>query len=735
LGRARSSIDDCWRRWIGALLGRWGKPLRLKPRRAEVIDAPAPNLHPEDDATVTAAILLLASEERRWLNAGPYAAELLRLEGLNSVRVVAPGQATEADLDGAERIIVAAEPLRPETAQRLLAYVEAGGNLTAFLPDPEFAKLFGFEVTFRSLLGGLLRIERPGFTEEALQFHGPLRLFGAPEGAEVVAWVVDPSPLTPLPETERGGTNSGSVDSPSPLRGGGRGEGSTTTDQRSLPAILRLRRGAGTATFFLYDLPLSVLLTRQGDPMRVHLHAGGAWHGHRAADLFVDHLDLDRAHLPQADIQCHLLRELLSDANAECGMRNAELGMGAPSSIPPSAFRIPHSGPPLPFLWYFPDLAPSALLLTSDDDWSTREQFEALRDAAREHGAGITFYLVPGPPDAGHESIVTPEYKAELEAEGHTFSLHPVHQPPYDLTWRETVARQRAWYRERYGEEPGPSVRNHCVTWSGYAQAARWMQEAGFRYDTNHFSVPPGTREYQCGGGLPARVADLDGEVLAIYEAPAQFSDETTLAAGKMAFSLNLSDDEGVALIGARLRESVEGLHSMLCVNAHPISFATYSGPMWRRVFAEANRLGVPILALERFMAFWEARAGIEIPASERTETGWRWTVRVPASPSDGARPHPPTPSPNAGRGGDLQSNALPSPRIGRGAGGEGGSSTAPLQQTLLIPSPGGPFRVALDGRSCLVRAWRAFGRTYTAVSLDLEPGEHTVVVDAPPNA
>jgi hypothetical protein len=624
---------------------------------------------------VTTAILLLASQERRWLNAGPYAAELLRLEGLNSVRVVEPGEVTEDDLRAAERVLVAAEPLRPETAARLLAYVEAGGHLTAFLPDPEFAKLFGFEVTFRSLLGGLLRIERPGFTEEPLQFHGPLRLLGVPEGAEVVAWVVDQRP--------------------------------TTNDQRPIPAILRVHRGAGTATFFLYDLPLSVLLTRQGDPMRVHLHAGGAWHGHRAADLFVDHLDLERAHLPQADIQCHLLRELLTDDQRPT--TNDQRPEGRAASSPPhggrlgAADKVAPTDPspalvvgrwslvesaPLPFLWFFPDLAPSVLLLTSDDDWSTREQFEALRQAAREHGAGITFYLVPGPPDARRESIVTPEYKAELEAEGHTFSLHPVHQPPYDLTWRETVARQQAWYRERFGEEPGPSVRNHCVTWSGYVQAARWMQEAGFRYDTNQFSVPPGTREYQCGGALPARVADLDGEVLAIYEAPAQFSDETTLAAGGMAFSLNLSEDEGVALIAARLRENAEAHHSMLCVNAHPVSFATYSGPMWRRVFAEANRLGVPILALERFMAFWEARAAIEVSAAERTEIGWRWRVRMPGS----------VPVPSG-------------------------------LQTLLIPAPSTAC-VTLDDRPCPVRPWRAFGRDYLAVSLDLSPGEHAVVVD-----
>jgi hydroxymethylbilane synthase len=41
------------------------------------------------------------------------------------------------------------------------------------------------------------------------------------------------------------------------------------------------------------------------------------------------------------------------------------------------------------------------------------------------------------------------------------------------------------------------------------------------------------------------------------------------------------------------------------------------------------------------------------------------------------ARPHSPAPSPNSGRGGASSTIGLPSPRIGRGAGGEGGSTTA----------------------------------------------------------
>jgi peptidoglycan/xylan/chitin deacetylase (PgdA/CDA1 family) len=564
---------------------------------------------------MTTAVLLLASEERRWLNAGLYAEELLRLEGINSVRVLDPARLTEADLASGPRVVLAAEPLRGETAERLRAYVERGGHLTAFLPDPELAALFGFTVTFRSLLGGTLRIRQAGFTDEPLQFHGPLRLLTPPEGAERIAHVVEPEPH---------------------------------------PAIVRLRLGAGSATFFLYDLPLSVMLTRQGDPMRAHLHTAGVWHGHRAADLFVGHLDRRRAHLPQADLQCHLLRALLAEG--------------------PDA--------PLPFLWYFPGGVPTVCLLTSDDDWSTREQFEALRDAAREHRARITFYLVPGTPS---ETTVTPEYKAALEAEGHTVSLHPVHEPPYDLTWAETVDRQRAWYRERFGAPPGPSVRNHCVTWSGYVHGARLMKEAGFRYDANAVSVPPAGEQYQAGAGLPACYVDLDGELLAIYQVPAQFSDETTLGDPGVPFSLNLTEDEGVRMITARLQENVTAHHSMLCINAHPVSFATYSGPMWRRVFSEANRLSVPLLSLDAFMTFWERRAAVTLSAATREPDGWRWTLRVP--------------------------------------------ETAP-GMTVMLPWEGDPARVTLDGRGEIPAPCRhLFGRAHLAILLDLSPGEHALVV------
>jgi A/G-specific adenine glycosylase len=69
---------------------------------------------------------------------------------------------------------------------------------------------------------------------------------------------VDPSPLAPLPEAERGEPNPDSIDSPSPLRGGGRGEGSTVPHVllcRDLPTLPA--RPVGIAT--MWQLPNGAL--------------------------------------------------------------------------------------------------------------------------------------------------------------------------------------------------------------------------------------------------------------------------------------------------------------------------------------------------------------------------------------------------------------------------------------------------------------------------------------------
>jgi hypothetical protein len=509
-----------------------------------------------------APVLLLADEERRPFNSGPYTAELLQLEGLGWPETLEPRQVSPETLRHAPaRILAANTPFGPEQAHALREAVAAGRMLLAFLPSPELAAAFDLEPAYRTDIGGYLRIRVPGFPDEPMQFHGPLRHFRLPEEAETLIEQVDDS---------------------KEHRSTGRA------------AAIRLSVGRGEAIFFLYDLPQSVALTRQGDPRRVSLHSNTVTPGWRAADMFVDHLDCERAHLPQADLQCHLLRHLLTAAKDEY--------------------------PPMPWLWYFPDGAETVLLVSSDDDWSTRGQFDALLACARRYDVRITFYLVDG-------TIVTPEMRAAWAAEGHTFSIHPNLKNPPEWTWRETVAAHRQAFRERFGEEPGCSVRNHAIPWVGWVRGGAWMREAGFTWDSNFFTCPPRTRYYMTGSGLPCPLVDLDGTVLRITEQPAQFSDETTLAAGGFPFSLNLGVEEAVEIITGQMRANAVSFHSLLCINTHPVSFATYSQPLWEAVFAFARDKGIPCLALEEWAAFWERRRSVEIRPAEKVGDRWEWKV------------------------------------------------------------------------------------------------------------
>lgn len=507
-------------------------------------------------------ILLVRDAARRHMNAGSYAAELLRLEGLPDARVLAPtGLCAGPPWRPGTRVLVADAPLTAREAGALCERVAEGHLLAAFLPGAALLGALGLEPTWSTRLGGRLRVRLDGWRDLSLRFHGPLLGARPPADAEVIA-----------------------------------------DDDAGAPAIVRLALGRGQALLFLYDLPRSVALSRQGDPARLDGSANRVWPGWRAADLFVDHQDLDLARVPHADLQCHLLRHLLA---------------AWPASD--------DSAPPLPWLWYFPGDADTVLVLTSDDDWSTRDQFEELIACARAADATITFYLVA-------DTQVTPADRERWTAAGHTFSIHPAIEEPAARTWRSSVRRHRRSFEARFGAPPGPSIRLHAVPWVGYARAAEWDLAAGFRWDASFFTCPPCTRHYMTASGLPCPFITEMGRVVPAFQQPAQYSDETTLGAGGMPFTLGLTAPRAAAIVTADVAANAQRHHSALCVNMHPVSFADYSRALWEPVLADAAARGAPRMALEHWAAFWESRRAVRISPAERMPNGWTWRVSAPPS-------------------------------------------------------------------------------------------------------
>ena len=491
-----------------------------------------------------ASILILTESADRPFGSPEVLAELFRAEGVNDLETARLEGLAAKMIEGRSLIVVGPADPSPEAVDLLLSHASSGGGLICLSPGEAFAAKLGLKPTFTGVMHGRIRPFVEGFPETGLPIRGWAHRYTPEASAEA---------LSPLLDRE------------------GRPTGA--------PGILELRHGRGRVAVLAYDAALCVYLLRQGDPLLAGCRASG-FSRMRPSDMFEGWQDEVDAAVPVADLHCRLLREL--------------------------AHRVwPEDGTVLPWLWYYPGDADTVLVLTSDDDWSKRDQFDALIEACEAHDARLTFYIVQ------ERSVMERAWMEGLIRRGFDFSIHPVLEPPTYPLWEARLAAHVRQFEEAYGRPPSPSVRNHAIMWAGYVTGARVEARLGFTFDTNCFSLMPQGRYYMAGGGVPMPFSDLSGETLPVFQLPTQFSDETTL--GAHAWSLGLTPEEGVSLVTDLMRRNAAGTHSMLCVNAHPVSFATYSAPLWTPVMAFAKQAGIPVCDVDRFSRFWHARREVRL--------------------------------------------------------------------------------------------------------------------------
>jgi len=144
------------------------------------------------------------------------------------------------------------------------------------------------------------------------------------------------------------------------------------------PAVFWHKCGKGTAAAFSYNLPQSIVPTRQGNPLHAGQEKDGV-PGIRAADMFTGGWVNPAGNaLNQADEQMHLLSRIIDT-----------LSLGKE---------------PLLRLWYFPGHARSLVMLTDDGEDSSEADLEAhlsdiknrgARHAYRWRGMGWCLHLFP----------------------------------------------------------------------------------------------------------------------------------------------------------------------------------------------------------------------------------------------------------------------------------------------------------------------------------------------------
>ncbi|GAA4443283.1 DUF4082 domain-containing protein [Phytohabitans houttuyneae] len=503
-----------------------------------------------------------------------FAAEVLRAEGLNAFATAELSTVTSAVLDQYHVVLLGATTLTPAQVTMFTTWVTGGGNLVAFRPDKQLATLLGLVSTTGTLANGYLRVDTSsapgaGITGQTIQFHGTADRYTL-AGARAVATLY-----------------------------------STATAATANPAVTLVNVGAsgGQAAAFTYDLPQSLVQTRQGNP---------AWDGQerdgaapiRSDDLYfggssADWVDLGKVAIPQADEQQRLLANLIGAMNLD--------------------------RTPLPRFWYFPRSLKAVVVATGDD-----------------HGNGGTAgrfnqYLANSPPGCVVDNWQCPRFTsyvytstplsnaqaASYNASGFEIGLH-VNTNCANYTASSiasTYSTQLSQWRQKYSSLPAPVTnRTHCIVWSDWSSQASTAAANGIRLDTNYYYWPgswvsdrPG---FMTGSGMPMRFAGRTGTLLDAYQAATQLTDESGQS---YPFTPDTLLDNALGPLG---------YYGAFTANMHTDQATTFPSD---QVLASAQARGVPIITARQLLTWLNGRNGSSFAGITRSGNTLTFTVNVGA--------------------------------------------------------------------------------------------------------
>ena len=507
---------------------------------------------------------------------GVYLGEVLRAEGLNTFQFESVRQMKADVLSGFPLVVLPPMELAADQAMALSAYVSAGGGLIAMRPHASIAPLLGVRPAAGVTSGGYLAMR-----DEALplQVHAEAGHY-ALDGAEVIAELY-----------------------------------SDRSTPAGFPAVAAYEGMGGRTAMFAYDLAHNIALLRQGNPSVANQEHDGA-DGVRANDMFVNWIDLDNIHIPQADAQARLLATLIESALRD---------------------RMP-----LPRLWHFPGDARSLIVLSGDAHAVPGTFIEETLQLAESYGGcGTVYYSPPMDEPAigglrrslarlplmgflapGRGGRPTPDTVQAWRARGHEFGIHPYVEDGVDKGY---VKALRAFRREGYAPA-SPTVRTHRILWSGWVETARVQAQRGLRMNVDYYHIGPAFQAadgswpagHFIGSGLPMKFVDEQGEIVDVYQQPTQLVDEHWLATTNRGWA-GLDGEQAAQVARGLIDRCVEGAYAALAIQYH-MDFASHDRPDYRNanhwlnsILGYARDRGLPIWSTERWLAFVEARHDLHV--------------------------------------------------------------------------------------------------------------------------
>ncbi len=494
-----------------------------------------------------------------------YYGEILSAEGLNEYLVADISNVTSTTLAAYDVAILGDMPLTSAQVSMLTTWVNGGGRLIAMHPDKQLAGLLGLTSSTSTLSNAYLLVQNStgpgvGIVGQSIQFHGPADKYTL-NGAASLATLY-----------------------------------SSATAPTTSPAVTLANAGAGQAAAFTYDLARSIIYTRQGNPAWSGQARDGQAGPIRSDDLFFgaasfdpepDWVDLNKVSIPQADEQQRLLANLI-------------LQMGAAKK-------------PLPRFWYLPSGFKAAVVMTGDDHGSfyggsaTPQRFSDFQ-AASPTGCSVadwqcvrgTAYLFP---QMIASNPLTDSQAAAYVAQGFEISVH-VDSDPTCSNWLPAnldadYSNVMASFAAQFPSVPAPKThRMHCIGWSDFDSQPQTEFAHGIRLDTSYYYWPgswvndvPGLFT---GSGMPMRFTDRNGNLIDVYQATTQMTDES---------DQSYPDNIDTLLANAT---GTTGYYGTFVVQAHNDQI-DYPG-ISPDIISSAKAHGVPVVTAQQMLTWLDGR-------------------------------------------------------------------------------------------------------------------------------
>lgn len=499
-----------------------------------------------------------------------YPVEILRAEGLNEFTAMDLSLVNTAILNNHDVVILGEINVNSSQVAMLTTWVNAGGTLITFRPNALLAPLLGITSASGSLSDKYLLFNTTngpgvGLVDQTIQFHGTADYYTLGTATSLATLY----------------SNAGAA--------------------TTYPAVTTNNVGAngGKAIAFTYDLPKSIIYTRQGNPAWIGQERDGQSDNIRSSDLFFpDWIDLNKVAIPQADEQQRMLTNIILKSNLH--------------------------RKPLPRFWFLPRKLKAAIVMTGDDHGSggTVARFNqylgygnnTATDVLNWNAVRGTSYIYTSTPISNAQA-------AAFNAQGFEIALHlNTNCGGYNLSsLGGYFSAQMPAFTSKYTSLPAPTTnRTHCISWSDWASKPKVELANGIRLNTDYYYYPAAWIQNRpgmfTGSGMPMRFADIDGTIIDNYQVTTQMPDESGISFPGF---VNTLLDNAVGNLG---------YYGVFCANMHTDAG---SSPGSDAIIASAQARQIPVISAKQMLTWLDGRNASAFSAIALTGNNLNFTVSV----------------------------------------------------------------------------------------------------------